>query len=314
MKNIYIQKIRGILILLVVAIHSITESNVDFENYILIFCRNVSNVAVPIFIFLSGFYYNNEKNLKNKNYLKGKIKRLFIPLIIWDVLYFMLFTNHSIEKLITFKSAPHLYYILVLIQLILLTPLIQKMVNKKNFVWLITPIYLILYRVLWFTNGESIIPFQEYYFLGWLIYYMFGLYTRQNHRSNTIKIKSLIILFIIVYLYSLFIYNNYGFNYAISQMNVVNMIMSIFVCKYILSKIHINTKSNIISKIGDKSFGIYFLHIFVLKVVGRITSLFITNAIILFIVKVLFTIITSYIIIIIFNKITKNKFNYLLGF
>ena len=188
------------------------------------------------------------------------------------------------------------------------------MVNKKNFVWLITPIYLILYRVLWFTNGESIIPFQEYYFLGWLIYYMFGLYTRQNHRSNTIKIKSLIILFIIVYLYSLFIYNNYGFNYAISQMNVVNMIMSIFVCKYILSKIHINTKSNIISKIGDKSFGIYFLHIFVLKVVGRITSLFITNAIILFIVKVLFTIITSYIIIIIFNKITKNKFNYLLGF
>ena len=65
MKNLYYQKLRAILILLVIFIHANYESTV-FNNYILIFVRTISNVGVAVFFFLSGYFFNKVKYSKNK--------------------------------------------------------------------------------------------------------------------------------------------------------------------------------------------------------------------------------------------------------
>ena len=60
MKNNNAQMIKGLLVLFVIIIHSICESNIVIENYLLIAIRQLSNIAVPLFFFLSGYYTNLE--------------------------------------------------------------------------------------------------------------------------------------------------------------------------------------------------------------------------------------------------------------
>lgn len=178
MKNLYFQKLRAILILLVIFIHANYES-AGFNNYILIFIRTISNIAVPTFFFLSGYFFNKNKYQNGgKEYINSKILRLLIPLLIWNALYFAVnYKNINICSFITFRTEGHLYFIVVLIQLILLTPHILKYENNKYLKWLIifiTPFFLLTHRIL-NLNFDYTIPLHEFYIFGWLIYYIVGL-------------------------------------------------------------------------------------------------------------------------------------------
>ena len=101
-------------------------------------------------------------------------------------------------------------------------------------------------------------------------------------------------------------------------MNCVNMIFSIFVFKFILDNKH-KTNESFLSKVGDRSFGIFFIHIFIKKILNKLFIILkISN---IFNIQLIFIIITSilvylvsYFTIVIFSKITKGKFDLLFGF
>lgn len=314
MKNIFIQQIRGILIVLVIMIHSISVSSINAENYLLIFLRTICNMAVPIFLFLSGYFFNVKKNNDSNEYIKKKIKRLLLPLLIWNIVYFIISYNYEFKNLFLFTSAPHLYFIVVLIQLIMLTPLIIKHKNIKLLLCLVTPFYLIIYRLTWMITGDTIIPLHQYYFFAWSIYYVFGIVLQEKIKLFKINKIHLLLLFVITLIYNYVIYNLLSFNYAVSQMNIINMLFSLCVCLYLVNNIKEDSKINILSKIGDISFGVYFIHIFVLKVLSRILSIFINNTVLLTFSKCILTIIISYILIKIFSSVTNKKYDKLLGF
>lgn len=77
-KNEFIQKVRGVLIFMVIIIHAIYESNNTLENYFLIVIRQLCNVAVPTFFFISGY---NIKLGENRSYYVERIKKILIPLL-----------------------------------------------------------------------------------------------------------------------------------------------------------------------------------------------------------------------------------------
>ena len=313
MKNRYIQTIRGFLILFVIIIHSITESNSDIENIFLIIVRTLCNVAVPLFIVFAGYFFNEQKYKESKEFILKKILRLLIPLLIYNILYFILSMEFDIWKLLIFNTAAHLYYILVIIQLILLTPLIIKYNSLKKIFFIITPIYLLIYRFIWMSSGQSMIPLPQYYFVAWSIYYIVGLMLKHNNILN-IKKYHVLIVFILIMGYNIFIYYKLGLEYALSQMNIPNMIFSILVSIYLINNKKDNIDENIFSKIGDNSFGIYFIHLFVIMVLNKMLGNIDFNPIIFTILKTVITIFVSYYGIKTFTKITKNKFNKFLGF
>ena len=201
MKNNYIQKIRGLLILGVIFIHCMFQCENNLYNCIIIFIRTFCNLSVPIFIFLSAYFYNIQKYKNNpKSYVYQKIKRLIIPLLIWNLIYFIVNYNKlNFKDFITFDTAPQLYFILVLIQLIIITPLLIKGLKNKNIkilLFSITPICLILYRILSIFFHFTF-PFYKLFFTNWLIYYLIGLEINMSKKNNNnYKINTPILLII----------------------------------------------------------------------------------------------------------------------
>ena len=317
-KNIMTQYIRALLTIFVIMIHSWVIYNSQFENIATIFIRNICNISVPTFLYISGFYFNKIKYLNYpKNYLVRKIKRLIIPLLIWNLIYFALFSNFDIKSLLTFNTAPHLYYLCVLFQLILLTPVLLKY-PKLNYIMLLLNIaHLFIYRYMWICLDVQI-PFHYYLFTAWIVYYILGLNNNKLPKSSGLLF---IILLLFEFVYNLLIYYNIGLEYTLSQMNLVNFIVSLTFITFINSIIKVTIKSKvnkIIKEIGDLSFGIFLSHMLVLKVVEKILGLFVERMLIISIIGTILTLIICYLtikILIKINKLTINSkyINYILG-
>lgn len=321
MKNNNTQFIRAVLILMVIVIHSISECSYC-ENFVIILFRTLCNLAVPIFFFISGYYFNVKKYENNKRkYIFNKVTRLLIPLLIWNVIYFLLSQGHEFKRLVTFSSAGHLYFIVVLIQLILITPLILKLYNKTFFrciVYISTPLYLIIYRILWIKYNIDI-PLHQYYFFAWIIYYMEGIRYR-NYRITTYKLTKLMkigmcVLFLLVYIYNTVIYVNVGFDYSLSQMNVLNMLNALLIFRFIYYFIMKDKKvtNKLLIDIGNKSFGIYFIHMLMLRIVDMVFK-GANMHIYIIIIKIILTLAMSYICMKLFEKFNNKRLNKILGF
>lgn len=66
-RNSYFDALRGIAILMVVAIHTFMACDFDcFINYMTIGIRQLLNMAVPLFLAISGFFIGR-KNFDNIN-------------------------------------------------------------------------------------------------------------------------------------------------------------------------------------------------------------------------------------------------------
>ena len=167
-KREYWQVIRGICILAVVLIHSLGSGDYSAGHGIeFVIFRQIINFAVATFVFMAGYFVDVDKLLANGNGGKWLIVRggrLCIPFVVWSILYSgleILRDLHSGREIHWFgyvyrfaigKSAVPFYYIVVLVQLTLLTPWIVHIIKKNNAVskilWLITPAYL-LYVYSW---------------------------------------------------------------------------------------------------------------------------------------------------------------------
>lgn len=317
-KNIKTQYLRAFLIFLVILIHSLTNSNNSGERFMIISIRNICNVAVPTFFYLSGYYFNKIKYYKSpKNYIMGKIKRLIIPLIIWNVIYFVIMSHFNLKSLLTFNTAPQLYYICVLLQLILLTPLLLKS-KKLNYIFIVINIlHLLLYRYLWMIKDINL-GLHYYFFSAWVIYYLLGL---NNDKLPKIKKTFFVFLIVLEIIYNFSIISKIGFEYTLSQINLFNLLVSISFIMCInqyISTYKIAKKFRHIEEIGDLSFGIFLIHMLVLKTIKFIMCIFLKESLLFMLINAILTFIISYLIIkvlIYLNKKTINsKFiNYVLG-
>lgn len=156
-----------------------------------------------------------------------------------------------------------------------------------------------------------------------MIYYLIGLDKRNKKiDEDRIKLKDIMyaIIFLLISIFDniyIFIDNEKNYEYATSQLNILNMFWTISLIPIIL-KINNKYKSNritrILEQIGENSFGIYFIHIFVLNFLNYIWGSLEFNFFITYFIKCVMCVIISYLFIIGFKKITKNKVNKYLGF
>ena len=101
-------------------------------------------------------------------------------------------------------------------------------------------------------------------------------------------------------------------------MNCVNMIFSITAIN-LLIKHQKNEPENFLSKIGNRTIGIFFIHMLIKKIINKLITLFklnklLTNQLLYILIITFLIYFISYIIIEVFSKITKGKFDTVLGF
>jgi peptidoglycan/LPS O-acetylase OafA/YrhL len=301
----YFQYIRAISIIAVILIHS--RNGISFQNtngawnfdYWLIL-RQIINFPVAVFFFLSGFFVKTK--IAEKDDLFYYIKRggkLYLPFLIWSAIYvipkliFDLENVYFLDLVIkTFLglTAGHLYFILVLLQFTFLTPFLIKSIKLKKYniyLFLITPLYLILLYLYTFNTGNHL-PYYYMIFPAWFIFYYLGLLMNIKKRNILLtKIKNIYFaIFFVALGLLLSIFEGYmqlklkfPVGFAASQIKFSSFIYSIAVINliFIVKPYFENFKSKSLKLIGDRSYGIYYIHMAYIMIVSKLISVFSNN-------------------------------------
>ena len=271
--------LKSISIFGVVFIHSRND------NIISEITSELFRVAVPLFIVF--FSYFLEKNLSSvstkKEYndiLKQKFFLLFLPYAFFTILYFFILNDLSLIKpreLITGYWSGYgwsgQYFFIVLFQLILVFPLLQKIVNVKLIYIITISLFLYLIMSYIFCNLSFVSKLSDRIFIYWLPYAILGILLYRN--IDLFKnIANKLILFTIFLIPTEFFIFNY-FNIVHSSYVLVSILVSSS-----LIAIYFIVNENIIKKylpdylkklsiyISNKTLGIFVLNplfIFLLK-------------------------------------------------
>jgi len=299
-KDNYFELIRGICIICVVLIHC--QNGILYEedalyswnyDYWLIF-RQFYNFPVAIFVFLTAYFTDITKVIeKPRGYLTKRGKRLIIPFLVWSLFYSAItvvkqgFHIDIIKiglSIIEGKASTPLYYIVVLIQLVLITPWLIKCLKNKylNIIaFLITPVWLvIMYSFTYITNQQ--IPHYESVFPTWFVFYYLGLYIKIKvpvirKKQKSIAQASIIVvaalLFSIIECY-LMLYLDLPVGFASSQIKVSSFVYSLSILNliFVIKENHIKAKDGIVTKLGNYSYGIFYVHCFWLLILSKAMS------------------------------------------
>ena len=271
--------LKSISIFGVVFIHSRND------NIISEITSELFRVAVPLFIVF--FSYFLEKNLSSvstkKEYndiLKQKFFLLFLPYAFFTILYFFILNDLSLIKpreLITGYWSGYgwsgQYFFIVLFQLILVFPLLQKIVNVK-LIYIITIslfLYLIMSYIFW--NLSFVSKLSDRIFIYWLPYAILGILLYRNIDLFKNIINKLILFTIFLIPTEFFIFNYFNIvhsSYVLVSILVSSSLIAIYfiVNENIIKKYLPDYLKKLSIYISNKTLGIFVLNplfIFLLK-------------------------------------------------
>lgn len=295
------QVVRGICIICVVQIHCLAGigdvySPVEQVYYLLV--RNLINFPVPVFFFISGYFAaytlsNTRRTAENLGgYYWNRILKLLVPYLVWSIIYsvFDAFRNGVVDfedimfKLLSGKAAVPFYYIIVLMYFTLLTPILIRTVNIKSakFFPFIASIGLLITLYILQLMGVSFWDYVHYTPV-WLVFYYGGIYFFIKEVRIDLKKSSLVVLIAIAFIFevieNIWISHEFGYeNMAYGMIRIAGFIYSWLICllayKACRENENIDMLSNkllqILKKIGDCSYGIFYIHYLLIIVISFI--------------------------------------------
>jgi surface polysaccharide O-acyltransferase-like enzyme len=269
--------LRGLAIIGVVAIHNtgigyvFKDTSLDFN--ITVFWRQILNFSVPMFIAISGFFFANKDTSTPEKYflfLKKQIPKVLIPYLIWSILYigvaFMRGATFEslIYRLFTFQTSVQFYFIILIIEYYLLLPVLQKLASTKGLIlsaFISVLSCLIIFYLRYYT--EINLPI---YIVGaapsWLIFFVLGLYMRNNEIIlENYKISIFIILGLVLSVLETYVlYHKFGsIQDSITTVKISSFIYSYFVVLFAFKNVdkHYN-KTKLLVYIGSNcNYGVF---------------------------------------------------------
>ena len=240
--------------------------------------------------------------------------------MIWSLLYSgleLLKTVHSgneihwfgiVYRFIVGKSATPFYYIVVLAQLTVITPWLVKIIKQNGIIsrilWVVTPAYL-MYLYAWNYIVGASPRLYETLFPAWFGFYYLGIQVRCGWKlkGNRYVVIAALLLSCVEAIGLRAAGLDIGF--YISQITVGSFLYSVAMIGWLLKKSKINHRScRLLSKIGDCSYGIFYLHMAALMIVGRIIKC--ENWYAYWVLRFILTAAVSYIIVHIGQVVLKN--------
>ena len=264
-------------------------------------------VGIPIFVMLSGALLIN-KNYSFKEYVKKRFNRVFVPYMFWAII-FMLFTVLIFHKQLTGELILNivfgqkgpvgviLWFVWMIIVVYIGIFIINKVLNfgklksenfENNFINILVILSLVIYSLCNF--GIIHYSGELFYYIQFIPYAIFGYaLTHKNFINSYLTPNRLVILTFIISVFGYLYFNwmvvintintnNYGpgsyFQFIVmlitfclvlffrylpkSQFNKINKLLS---SKYI---------SSAILSISKCSYGIYFIHYLILKLLQNV--------------------------------------------
>lgn len=339
-KNMQIHSLRGICIVAVVIIHCFSRF-VELNPYVTIFVRALMNFSVGLFIFISAYLTNTEKvKINTAEYLKKRILRILPPFVFFSVFYTCVFNSYNFDSLkssaytviriILGSNSGQLYFIVILLFYTLITPVLIKIIESKNkfsnlLMFSIAPIFLIYGLLCDFNvhlpSVNSFLPEEIVTILpfAYFICYYLGLYFKINGFPKFNSLFLIPVSFALVVVSNIIEYKflHFDFPEVARQQKLNNIIFIISIVINFNKILDILKKCNtkVFCKVADYSFGIYFVHPFIIYVLFKFVNLLYSDysrnivfSYMLAIVAVIFTLCLSWLWIDIMNKLIKPKF------
>ena len=288
----YINLLRCIAIYLVVALHCIApffNSSSLFGAKTWWVCNilnGITRMGVPIFFMISGFLLLSDgRTLDIKSFYKKRILKVIIPLLCWDIIYFIINCieaqqspdlHRFFSELLAQGSKYHLWFAYQIIGIYLLAPFLKRIVDrcKNRELALLFFIILLQPTIFRFINAVqssvSIAPFGtliEGYVGFFLLGYMLGTFTFTPTAKRIIYFGGFIGLLVGMI-------GNYGFSsperlhYLFNEGYFITHFLTsgaffLFVREY-APRIK-GSVWPIISQLSGLSFGVYFAHVLIIE-------------------------------------------------
>jgi surface polysaccharide O-acyltransferase-like enzyme len=294
---------RGIAIIAVVAIHVCNTGlactyapNNKWNIFFLVAYRQLLNFAVPAFLFISGYWMSKKpvKSLEDyKAFLIKRLSRILIPYLLWSCFLFgyVALRTHDINvckiifHLLTGGAAEPYYFIVVLAQLYVITPLLQH-VNRKSYGLILMLILNIAslsspYILRLYFNWPISFHAQAVPFYSWIIFYEIGLLVgnREDEKllsKNTRRfiLPAVLISMLIVEMEAMILLFGYDdLVFARSAIKYSSFLYSVCVILgFLLLRERFNYWPKVLVTIGKYSFGIYLIHSIVLAMVFKVAQ------------------------------------------
>lgn len=287
-REVWMDILRGISIFMVILIHTplpATESQISLSVY-----NYLSAPAVGLFFMLSGALLLPTKPESTKLFYLKRLSKVTIPLIVWSIFYVLIDSNKSLSLLLMIPFKPvHgvLWFVYVLISLYLIAPIISPWlhsVSKKNLqlillLWSITLLFPYLQTIipdLYISKpsnaGGLLLVNPIFYFSGYVGYFLLGYYLNKyplklQGRQFLLLIVTFFMICVIlpgiVYLYpSNVIENSIVYNYLTINIALLSTIYFSIIQRISFQNFRIN---QIVVEFSKMSFGIYLIHIFILR-------------------------------------------------
>ena len=287
----YFDFIRGVAIIMVVAIHTFSQCyTTDALSIVGVVLRNIMNCAVPLFCACSAFFLINEdlENGRYKKFLIRRISRVYIPCLFCGLPYFLndVFSGELFWKaLVKYLTCSYgvFYFVAVIIQFYVLLPLFQRIKLLRNrwfgfgisFIWVACYVYVV--------STRTTVPLILYagVILCWWLYFAIG--ASCGMESDVNSRNRIIIIALCVLSLILSVIESYFRMDATDSLTGVgikpsSLLFSFSVCLFVYgNNSRVLTSNNFITRIiislGRYSFGIYLVHLLLLSVFNKLASI-----------------------------------------
>lgn len=279
----YFDFIRGIAILMVVAIHTyIAGDFITVDGTARMIFRQLLNCSVPIFLALSGFFLG-KKNFDTRSvqsFWKKQIPKVYIPCIVWSLplFVFSILGGASVWKQVVYLIVCGFsiyYFIALIIQYYLLLPILQKALKRNLIISIFSSVVSIsIITILLSVKGMSL-PLILYAgcFFVWIVFYMLGVYYSQNERNYSLKLTLLVVIvgFILSCIEAYYLHTHFGKGNGIKLSAFIYSygIVLLFLHPRIETLYRENVLTSFIAYIGKISFGIYLIHCYIISIVSK---------------------------------------------
>lgn len=290
---------KGIAIIAVVFIHATGGAGAfDKGSFNWIFgisIRQLVDFAVPIFLAISGYF--SAKNLEGSliNYYKLRLLRILTPYLIWTAIYILIRTPTDFpdykEILQGFFFGTGIgvgYFVIVLFQFVILTPLYLK-IDKKSTHLLIIVVTSIagsifIYYVSIFNQNHALSKFPLYAlpFIAWYPFYHLGFFMARykedlliDSRFKILSIAGFAIALLLSFCEGFYWAYDQNYNFGSSQLKITSMTASMFLFFIAIS---IKDRKSFLSRktkltwIGQNSYAIYLTHMLFLTASQKILN------------------------------------------